>query len=111
MTVLSGENASFVEREPETIERVFQSQETGATESEVCLALASRFCLLTFRRPAQMLRGVWPCEKSKMSSSREKRITRAITQAKFQTACLSWRRDLPVLDILHYAVCIYKAEN
>lgn len=96
MTALSGEDASLVEREPETIERVFQSQEMGATESEVCLALASRLCLLTFRRPAQMLSGVWPCEKSKMSSGREKRITRAIMQAKFQTACLSWRRDLPI---------------
>lgn len=109
MTALSGEDASLVEREPETIELVFQSQETGATESEVCLALASRLCLLTFRRPAQMLSAVWPCEKSKMSSGRQKRITRAITQAKFQTACLSWRRDLSVLDILHRAVCIYKA--
>lgn len=109
MTALSGEDASLVEREPETIERAFQSQETGATESEVCLALDFRLCLLTFRHPAQMLSGVWPREKSKMSSGREKRITRAIAQAKFQTACLSWRRNLPVLDILHRAVCIYKA--
>lgn len=98
-----------MEREPETIEWELQSQETGATESEVCLALASLLCLLTFRRPAQMLSGVWPCEKSKMSSGREKRITGAITQAKFQTACLSRRTDLPALDKPHRAVCIYKA--
>lgn len=95
-----------MEREPETIDLAVQIQETGATESEVCLALASQLCLLTFRRPAQMLSGVWPCEKSKMSSRREKRIARANTQAKFQTACLSWRKDLPVW-IYCMVLCVF----